>query len=55
MLNPEALRAFGAHHGDLVEIREIVREPGRFLAYLDQVEVEKAALINYVSPGAHLH
>jgi uncharacterized protein len=50
MLNPAAAKAFGAHHGDWSEVREIVADPGKFLKYLDRVGVEKAVLINYVSP-----
>ncbi len=50
MLNPETRKAFGAHHADFDEIQEIVADPAKFLKYLDRVGVEKAALINYVSP-----
>jgi hypothetical protein len=50
MLKPETMQAFGAHHADFAEIREIMRSPARFLEYLDRVGVEKAVLINYVSP-----
>jgi uncharacterized protein len=50
MLNPETRKAFGAHHADFGEIQEIVADPAKFLKYLDRVGVEKAALINYVSP-----
>ena len=50
MLNAETLKAFGAHHTDLAEIRELVADPAKFLKYLDRVGVEKAALISYVSP-----
>ncbi len=50
MLRPETLKVFGAHHADFAEVREIVDEPDRFLHYLDKVGVEKAVLINYVSP-----
>ncbi len=51
MLNPETAQTFGAHHADFAEIRDIVADPARFLKYLDRVGVEKAALINYVSPN----
>ena len=51
MLNAQAAKAFGAHHGDWGEVRDIVATPARFLKYLDSVGVEKAALINYVSPN----
>jgi predicted TIM-barrel fold metal-dependent hydrolase len=51
MLNSEAAEAFGAHHADFSEIRDIVANPSKFLKYLDRVGVEKAVLINYVSPN----
>lgn len=50
MLNPEAAEAFGAHHADFGLVRDIVADPSKFLKYLDRVGVEKAVLINYVSP-----
>ncbi len=50
MLNPETRQAFGAHHGDFELVERIVAEPAEFIKYLDRVGVEKAALINYVSP-----
>lgn len=50
MLRPESEKVFGAHHADFGEVREIVSEPAKFLRYLDKVGVEKAGLINYVSP-----
>lgn len=50
MLNAETLKAFGAHHTEFAEIRELVADPAKFLKYLDRVGIEKAALINYVSP-----
>jgi hypothetical protein len=50
MLNAQARKAFGAHHADFAEVQEIVAEPAKFLRYLDRVGIEKAALINYVSP-----
>lgn len=51
MLNAEAAEAFGAHHADFGHVREIVANPTKFLKYLDRVGVEKAVLINYVSPN----
>lgn len=50
MLNSEAAEAFGAHHADFSAVRDIVADPSKFLKYLDRVGVEKAVLINYVSP-----
>ena len=50
MLNSETLKAFGAHHANFEEVKQIVADPGKFLKYLDRVGVEKAVLINYVSP-----
>jgi predicted TIM-barrel fold metal-dependent hydrolase len=50
MLQPDARRAFGAHLPNLNEVLETVADPTKFLRYLDRVGVEKAGLINYVSP-----
>ncbi len=50
MMTPAALESFGMHHADFAEVRELVGDPTKFLRYLDRVGVEKAALINYVSP-----
>ncbi len=50
MLSSEAARAFGAHHDDWGAVRKIVASPDKFLEYMDSVGLEKAALINYVSP-----
>ncbi len=50
MLNAQARKAFGAHHADFGEVGQVVADPAKFLKYLDQVGVEKAVLINYVSP-----
>jgi predicted TIM-barrel fold metal-dependent hydrolase len=50
MLNPETLAAFGAHHANFQEVRETLASPAKFLRYLDRVGVEKAGLVNYVSP-----
>jgi hypothetical protein len=50
MLNPETLKAFGAHHANFEEVKQVVADPGKFLQYLDRVGVEKAVLINYVAP-----
>lgn len=49
-LNPETMQAFGAHHADFNQVRELVASPAKLLEYLDRVGVEKAVLINYVSP-----
>ena len=50
MMDAASLKAFGAHHADFEEVKQIVADPVRFLQYLDQVGVEKAVLINYVAP-----
>ena len=50
ILNPETLAAFGAHHANFDEVRETIANPAKFLRYLDRVGVEKAGLVNYVSP-----
>src|SRR5512141_995263 len=52
MVNPETLKAFGAHHANFEEVKQIVADPAKFLDYLDRIGVEKAVLINYVSPDA---
>ncbi len=50
MMKPEAFRAFGAHLANFEAVRETIGDPNKFLKYLDRVGVEKAGLINYVSP-----
>lgn len=50
MLSAETLKVFGAHFGNFDEIREIISSPVKFVNYLDRAGVEKAVLINYVSP-----
>lgn len=50
MVKPEVFKAFGAHHADFAAVREMVADPTKFLKYLDSVGIEKAVLINYVSP-----
>ena len=40
MLNAQAAKAFGAHHADWQDVREIVASPTRFLKYLDSIGVE---------------
>lgn len=51
MLSPDVARAFGAHHADFAEVLEIVADPAKFVRYMDMVGLEKAVLINYVSPS----
>ncbi|MBI4788105.1 MAG: amidohydrolase [Chloroflexi bacterium] len=51
MLNAEAAKSFGAHHADWQEVLDLIASPASFLKYLDSVGVEKAVLINYVSPN----
>ena len=50
MVNPETLKTFGAHHDNFELVKQIVADPTKLLNYLDQADVEKAVLINYVSP-----
>ncbi len=50
MLNVESFRTYAAHHPDFEAVRAMSASPAKFLAYLDRVGVEKAVLINYVSP-----
>ncbi len=50
MLNPATRHAFGAHLPNRAEVEETLADPYKFLHYLDRVGVEKAGLVNYVSP-----
>jgi uncharacterized protein len=48
-MHPEA-RALLGHAGPGVDVERYVREPGRFLDYLDRSGIDRAVLVNYVSP-----
>src|SRR5258707_8114782 len=48
-MRPEARRLF-ASRAEATAIEEYDRDPAKFLAYLDRSGVERAVLVNYVSP-----
>jgi len=48
-MRPEA-RALVADRGQADEVERLVRDPRRFLDYLDRSGVERAVLVNYVAP-----
>lgn len=48
-MRPEA-RALLGHSGPAAAIERYLQDPGAFLEYLDQCGVERAVLVNYVSP-----
>ncbi|MHB8352514.1 MAG: amidohydrolase family protein [Thermoplasmata archaeon] len=48
-MRPE-VRALMGDAGPAAEVERYLRDPGEFLSYLDRCEVERAVLINYVSP-----
>ena len=48
-MKPEA-RALLRHEGPAAEIERYLADPGAFVGYLDRVGVDRALLINYVSP-----
>jgi uncharacterized protein len=51
MLRPEALALMRRGRKDCAEIEKFSNDPGAFLKHLDSLGIERAALINYVSPG----
>ena len=50
MFKPEALELIRRGRKDFEQLVEWFRSPAKFVALLDSIEVERAALINYVSP-----
>ena len=50
MMKPEILERMRASRKDLDIIQKVMNSPAEFLKHMDQQGVEKAALINYVSP-----
>ncbi len=50
MFKPEALELIRRGRKDFDQLVELCRDPAKFVALLDSIEVERAALINYVSP-----
>jgi len=47
---PEALRKMAERRADLDQIRALCDDPGAFLKFLDREGVDRAVLVNYVSP-----
>jgi hypothetical protein len=47
---PDVQRAMESGRADLDRIREFMGSPSAFLGFLDECGIERAALINYVSP-----
>lgn len=47
---PEALRKMAERRADLDQIRALCDDPAAFLKFLDREGVERAVLVNYVSP-----
>jgi predicted TIM-barrel fold metal-dependent hydrolase len=50
MLKPDVFEAFKVGHPGFEHLLELARSPTKFLKVLDKHNVERAALINYVSP-----
>jgi predicted TIM-barrel fold metal-dependent hydrolase len=51
MLRPEALALIRRGRKDYAEIEKFSQDPAAFLKHLDLLGIERAGLINYVSPG----
>ncbi len=49
-MKPDVLAAMRRGHADFEELLAYSRSPDRFLAHLDREGIEKAVLVNYVSP-----
>ena len=50
MFKPEALAAMKKKRANFDQVVEFCRSPKKFLRYLDQIGIDRAALINYVAP-----
>jgi len=50
MFKPHALELIQRGRKDFAEVEAYSADPAKFLAFLDSLEIERAALINYVSP-----
>jgi predicted TIM-barrel fold metal-dependent hydrolase len=50
MLRPEALTVFRRGRKDWEEVERYCADPKAFLGFLDRLDIERAGLINYVSP-----
>lgn len=51
MVRPEALAVLRHGRKDLAEIEKFAKDPAAFLKHLDSLGVERAGIINYVSPA----
>lgn len=50
MLKPEVLSLWKRHHSDFDRLLILADNPSEFLKFMDEEGLERAALINYVSP-----
>jgi predicted TIM-barrel fold metal-dependent hydrolase len=50
MIKPEALKMIQHGRKDYVEVEKYSESPAAFLKFMDEAEIERAGLINYVSP-----
>jgi len=50
MFKPQALELIQRGRKDFVEVQAYSADPEKFLRFLDSLEIERAGLINYVSP-----
>lgn len=50
MMKPECLALMRARQADLDRLLELVHDPRKFVALLDREGIERAGIINYVSP-----
>jgi hypothetical protein len=50
MLKPDVLSLWKSHHPDFERLLRLADQPNEFLKLMDQEGLERAALINYVSP-----
>jgi hypothetical protein len=51
MMKPECLAVIRAKQKEFDRILELTRNPGKFVALLDEAGIERAGIINYVAPG----
>src|SRR5580704_11240071 len=50
MVNPRALELIKRGRRDYDEVEKYAASPAEFLKFMDSAEIERAGLINYVSP-----
>lgn len=50
MLKPEALAVFRGTQPDFDQLQELVRDPAKFVSWMDREGIARAGIINYVSP-----